>query len=577
MRQISDYKILGSIAKGQFGRVFAGVDRASGALVALKELKLEQPPSSNLWRELYFLSTLNQVNLVGYRILKRDGDSYYIVMDYCEGGTLRNLIGNSALDICQSLQLVIDILSALELAHSKGVIHLHLQPENILLKLSDRSYTPLIANFGIAKLYKNCSFTYMAPEQFYGKCLPSCDLYAVGIILFELIVGKPPFSGTPQELSSAHLELPVTIPKSVPVLLRSAISKALQKLPHRRFQNAQQMRESLQSIQTILKTTGSPISPSTPTFTTLTPISTEILEQSVTHLAIASEQIYLASQNQLILYSDRGSNSTESVERWQFALDLDIRSIQLGSYGCFVQTSSSIYCLPYDTDTQEFRFFSQTSLPIATFPTDNLVSAIDPQGYWFAASYLPNKSKTAAWSIFKLPNCQLLRSQINRKPWNFLVALNRRYGLGIYQNQQHNTEFHLFDRRSNWLANFTVMFQLKTVTYNPLFPDRLLATEVENSQMAILITLKPFSIKRIVLQIAPTFITSSPQGYLLGDRQGKFVAIDALDLKVSYLQIPLPAGFTVTAVATSKTKLLVASASASQARLQEFFPISCLV
>ena len=562
MRQKSNYKILGLLGRGQFGRVFAAVDRAGGTLVALKELKLKQLPTSSFLRELNFLVTLDHFNIVGCKALEHYQNHRYIVMDYCEGGTLRSLIDDSHLDINRSLQLVIDILSGLEFAHGKGIIHRDLKPENILLKVSDRAYTAHISDFGIAQLHSGVpsatgntgSPAYMAPEQFYGQYSYGCDLYAVGIMLFELVVGERPFSGTPQKLLSAHLNQPITIPKSVPFVLRSAISRSLQKLPRRRFQNAKQMRESLQLIQKIL---GVDTSLSVPSVNTLTPVSTEILKQPVTRLAIASERVYLASRNQLTLSGDR----------CKFALDGNITSLQPGSSGCFINTSSSLYYLPYNSNSQ-LEVFGGTLLPIAVFPTTSLVSAIDPQEHWFAASYLPNKSKTPAWSIFKLPTCQLQRSQINRKAWNFLIALNSRYGLGIYQNKQQNTEFHLFNRRSNWLAKFTAALQIKAVTYNPLLDNRLLATEANNQ--AILITLKPFGVKRIFLDITPTLITSCPQGYLLCDRQGKFVAIDGNNLKLSYFQIPLSAEFTVTAIATSKTQLLVASASNTLAHLQKF-------
>ena len=572
MRQQSNYKILGLLGRGQFGRVFAAVDRKSGTLVALKELKLKQLATSSFLRELNFLVTLDCVNIVGCKALEHYQNHRYIVMDYCESGTLRNLIDNSSLDINRSLQLVIDILSGLEFAHGKGIIHRDLKPENILLKVSDRFYTAHISDFGIAQLHSTVpsaagntgSPAYMAPEQFYGQYSYGCDLYAVGIMLFELVVGERPFSGMPQELLSAHLNQPVTIPKSVPFVLRSAIAKALQKLPRRRFQNAKQMRESLQLIQSILEVDTSV---SVPSFETLTPVATEILEQPVTHMAIAPEQTYLASKNQLALYSDSGSNLTATLDGHKFALDGNITSLQPGLSGCFINTSSSLYYLPYNSASQ-LGTFGGTLLPIAIFPTTSLVTAIDPQEHWFAASYLPKKSKTAAWSIFKLPTCQLQRSQINRKPWNFLIALNCRYGLGIYQNKQQNTEFHLFNRRSNWLAKFTAALRIKAVTYNPLFPNLLLATEANNQ--AILITLKPFRIERIFLKITPTLITSYPLGYLLCDRRGKFVAIDGKDLKLSYFQIPLSAEFRVTAIATSKTQLLVASASDTLAYLQKF-------
>ena len=338
-------------------------------------------------------------------------------------------------------------------------------------------------------------------------------------------------------------------------------------MPHRRFQNATQMLRSLLAriiLQTQHYTLALSSSKPSP-ISIITPISTEILPQPVTHLAFTSKQLYLARGDRLCLHYRDG----KKVNRWEVTLDNQIRFLQLSSQGCFIGTSSSLYYLSHDTTSKEFHFFLKTLLPIVSFPTNDLVSTIDQRGYWLTASYLPYRSKTPAFEIFKLPNCQLRRAQINRKHWKFLIALDSRHGLGIYQNPQQNTEFHLFNRRGNWLANFTVQFQLNSVVYNPLFPNRLLATEVNNPNVAILINLKKFKINRIDLTIAPTVIVCCPQGYLLCDRQGKMVTIGGDNLEISQLQLLLPAESVVTAVATSATQLLVVSAS-SQVYLQRF-------
>lgn len=574
MKQKSNYKILDIVGRGQFGKVFVAVERKNGTLVALKELKPKQLSTSSFLRELNFLVTLNHFNIVTCRALEHYRNNRYIVMDYCEGGTLRDLLNNSAkLSFNHSLKLVIDLLSGLEFAHHRGIIHRDIKPENILLKISDRTWTAHISDFGIAQLHQNTptimgntgSPAYMAPEQFYGQYSYSCDLYAVGIILYELVVGERPFSGTPKELLSAHLNQPVTIPKSVPFILRSAIAKSLQKMPHRRFSSATEMLKSLKLAQTILQTKHYTSALSLTESPLLTPISVEILPQPVTHLAFTSKQVYLARGDRLCLdYRD-----VKKVNRWEVTLDNQIRSLQLSSQGCLITTSSSLYYLPYDVTSKEFQFFRQTLLPIISFPTTNLVTAIDHRGYWLTASYLPYRSKTPAFEIFSLPNARLRRSQVNRKHWKFLVALDCRHGLGIYQNSQQRTEFHLFNRRGNWLANFTVQLQLNSVVYNPLFPNQFLATEVNNPNVAILITLEKFKIKRIELEITPTIVVCCSQGYLLSDRQGKIAIIDGDSFEISQLRLSLPTESVVTAIATSTTQLLVVSAS-SQVCLQRF-------
>ena len=251
-------------------------------------------------------------------------------------------------------------------------------------------------------------------------------------------------------------------------------------------------------------------------------------------------------------------------------LDKPIRNLKLNSQGCMISTLSSIYYLPQDTTTPEFHFFVSTLLPVASFTTNNLVCTIDSLGYWLVASYLPNKSETPILEIFKSPNCQLWRSQINRQLWTTLIALDCRRGLGIYQNGAGNTEFHLFNRRGDWLANFTLKTQLDLITYNPLFLNQILVTEKNNSGAAILISFEKFKIKRIDLDINAHLLVSCPQGYLLSDHQGRIALVKGNSHDVAHYQIPLPPESQVTAIAVSKTQLLVASASVAQSYLQRF-------
>lgn len=571
----SNYKILGLVGRGQFGKVFAAIDRHSGSLVALKELKPQQLSTSDFLRELNFLVTLDHFNIVSCKALEHRQHNRYLVMDYCEGGTLRTLLDSSPqLSWDLGLKLVVDILSGLEYAHDRSIIHRDIKPENILLKISDRAWTAHISDFGIAKLHQvggsamgdTGSPAYMAPEQFYGQYSYSCDLYAVGIILYELVVGERPFSGMPQELLSAHLNQPVVIPKDVPFLLRSTIAKSLQKMPQRRFATAALMRESLQLVQTVLAAKSYNLD-NLVSDSTITPVSEFELPYRVTHLAIASKYVYLGSRDCLHLLSYGNCDLGKIVSRRSLLLDREICSLQPNLRGCFIVTSASIYYLPQDTTSDEFCFVAEM-LPIASFPTNDLVCAIDPQGYWLGVSYLPRKSKTPAFEVFKLPNCQLKEKQINRKRWHTLIALNSRRGLGIYQKTQ-NTEFHLFDRRGNWLANFTAQIKLDLTSYNPSFPQQILATETNNPGAAIAIALDNFRIERIEVDLAPVSIASCSKGYLLSDRQRKIALIDGDNHNVRYDRISLSPGFEVTAIATSDTQLLIASAKSDRSYLQQ--------
>ena len=580
MKQKSNYKIIGLLGRGQFGQVLAAVERSSGILVALKELRLKQLPTSSFLRELNFLVTLDHSNIVNCRAIEHGRNQRYIVMDYCEGGTLRTLIESRQLTLAQSLKLVIDLLSGLEFAHQRDIIHRDIKPENILLKISDRGWQAQIADFGVAKLNQNAasgmgntgSPAYMAPEQFYGQYSYSCDLYATGIILYELIVGQRPFSGMPPELLLAHLNQPAVIPSELPFLLRSAIARSLQKMPRRRFPDAKAMRDSLQLVLEVLEAEPYTLPPiQEREELTIEPIAELPLPYGITHLAIASEKVYLANGEHLhLLHYDNNSNMGQLSQRRSLILDEEISSLQCLDRGCFIVTSASIYYLPHNPASEEFRFVTQTLLPIATFPTEELVYAVDPQGYWLVVSYLPTKSQTPAWEIYRLPNCQLRRAQINRPHWDALIMLNGRYGWGIYQNMAQDTEFHFFNRRSNWLANFTVQFRLDRIFCDPLLSAQILATELDNPGAVIVIALEIFKVERIYLNLIPVSIAFCVRGYFVCDRQGTIALITQDSHEVRYYQIPLSPGFTVSAIATSDTQLLVAAVAGDRSCLQNF-------
>lgn len=251
----SRYQIIRLLGQGQFAKVYLAKDCSTDKLVALKELDSRNFPTRRFLRELTFLVTLQHPNIVSCWAIEHSEHFRYLVMDYCSGGTLRDLMETGNLSLPEKLKLISDILQGLDYAHSKGVIHCDLKPENILLQQSETGYTARLSDFGISRFCgeiqdpNGLGFTgspaYMAPERFYGKSSYSVDIYGVGVILFELLTGFRPFSGTPGELLSAHLNQLVVFPPTVPFMLQSVILKAMQKLPQKRFTAAAEMLKSI--------------------------------------------------------------------------------------------------------------------------------------------------------------------------------------------------------------------------------------------------------------------------------------------------------------------------------------------
>jgi serine/threonine protein kinase len=262
----SKYRLLGLIGQGQFGQVFCAIHRPTGRLVALKNLEHDRFPTHQFLRELRFLLSLQHPNIVTCQALEHTSTGRYLVMDYCEGGTLRNLMPEEyRLNLVSVLKIVIDVLAGLEHAHSRGIVHCDIKPENILIQFDRTNWIARISDFGIARLNQEIwlqegalgSPAYMAPERFYGQYSEASDLYAVGILLFELLAGYRPFSGTPVELRSAHLNQPLTLSQDMPESCRAVLTTALQKLPGRRFRSAAAMRAALEAaLETVLQQTS---------------------------------------------------------------------------------------------------------------------------------------------------------------------------------------------------------------------------------------------------------------------------------------------------------------------------------
>lgn len=252
----SKYRLLGLVGQGQFGRVFCAAHRKNGRLVALKELDHQRFPTHKFLRELRFLLSLQHPNIVTCHALEHTRTGRYLVMDYCEGGTLRSLMeADAQLTLGQGIKLIMDVLMGLAHAHSRGIVHCDIKPENILLSTQPTGWIARISDFGIAKLSQELgeetgntgSPAYMAPERFYGQYSHSSDLYAVGVLFFELLLGYRPFSGTPTELMAAHLNQVLKLPKEVPPVIARVLLTALQKLPARRFASAADMLTATQA------------------------------------------------------------------------------------------------------------------------------------------------------------------------------------------------------------------------------------------------------------------------------------------------------------------------------------------
>lgn len=259
----SNYRLLGLVGQGQFGQVYCALHRKTGQLVALKNLNRNRLPTRRFLRELRFLLSLEHPHIANCHALEQSATGRQLVLDYCEGGTLRSILDQEIqLTLEEILTLMTEILAALEHAHGNGIVHCDIKPENILLSLTPDGWQAKVSDFGIARLSQELkgvaysgatgSPAYMAPERFYHQYAEASDLYAVGIVLYELLTGDRPFSGSHNQLMVAHLNHPIKLPESLPQDVQYLLQKALEKLMARRFRNALEMKTAIASLQQTL-------------------------------------------------------------------------------------------------------------------------------------------------------------------------------------------------------------------------------------------------------------------------------------------------------------------------------------
>ncbi|MFQ6854379.1 serine/threonine-protein kinase [Streptomyces sp. 35M1] len=229
----------------------AAVAGQPGETVAIKVLKEELANDADVvmrfLRERSVLLRLTHPNIVRTRDLVVEGDLLALVMDLIDGPDLhRYLRENGPLTPVAAALLTAQIADALAASHADGVVHRDLKPANVLLDERDGGMTPMLTDFGIARLADSPGLTrthefvgtpaYVAPESAEGRPQTSAvDIYGAGILLYELVTGRPPFAGgTALEVLHRHLSEEPRRPSTVPDPLWTVIERCLSKDPDRR-------------------------------------------------------------------------------------------------------------------------------------------------------------------------------------------------------------------------------------------------------------------------------------------------------------------------------------------------------
>ena len=265
------------------GVVYQANDPQIDRFVALKVLRVDRVVSEDFvlrfFKEAKFIGRLSHPNIVTVYDVGRDHGTIYIAMEYLQGQPFNEVIRSGRLSIDKIIDIALQVANALSYAHEKGIVHRDIKPSNIIL--TDEGNVKL-TDFGIARAEDSNAAQqtqagvilgtpfYMSPEQVMGKRVDGrSDLFSLGVILYELIVGRKPFEGDPftaifRAITDDIPVAPLKIDASIPHSISDLIMKALSKNPDERFQTGKEMGDALKTclqVKEFLLLPGKPINP----------------------------------------------------------------------------------------------------------------------------------------------------------------------------------------------------------------------------------------------------------------------------------------------------------------------------
>ncbi len=279
-KTIGNYQVSGEIAQGGMGAVYRGRHLSLPREVVVKSILLtsfppqhQEPLKARFLREAFVQSQLDHPNIVRVYEFFTTAENYYLVMEFIDGMSLRDLIKRQgALEPAHAIGLLKQALSALDYAHNfsyvdelgkryTGIVHRDVKPANLLL---DGMARLKITDFGIVKLSGERGMTrtgfnpgtveYMSPEQIRGQEVdPRSDLYSLGVTFYQALTGRLPFpqsdTGSEYDVLRGHIELPppqmAAIKPDIPPRLAALVMRSLEKKPEDRYQSATEFLNAL--------------------------------------------------------------------------------------------------------------------------------------------------------------------------------------------------------------------------------------------------------------------------------------------------------------------------------------------
>jgi serine/threonine-protein kinase len=253
------YELHGLIGEGTFGRVYRGYDRRLERTVAVKVIKpwwADDPHWAHSFeREARLLARVSDPGIVQIYDVGQADEGIYYVAEFVDGESLARRLRRGALPASEAREIAEQLSRALGHAHAQRVVHRDVKPANVLLSAHGEVK---IGDFGVARLAEGSTDgasptivgtpKYMAPEQSRGlPTTPATDVYSVGVVLYEMLTGEPPFrGGTGVELALRHLQdPPPPLPAGTPRALAAVVDRALAKDPGARYRSGLELADAL--------------------------------------------------------------------------------------------------------------------------------------------------------------------------------------------------------------------------------------------------------------------------------------------------------------------------------------------
>lgn len=259
------YEIQEEIARGGMGVIYKALDRTLNRIIAIKQIHAHLSGdlsfTHRFLREARAMARLQHENIVEIYAIEEERKTQFLVMEFCPGSNLRAIMRQAQLPVREVIHISRQLASALAYAHAQGIIHRDIKPANILF---DKRGKAKLTDFGIAAALDEAALTsagqvigtpeYMAPEQARGlKPDGRADLYSLGIVMYELLTGKTPYSESPGtailgKLAYDREELVLQFPIHVPLIVQGVVRDLLRRDPADRIPDAETLANQLHEI-----------------------------------------------------------------------------------------------------------------------------------------------------------------------------------------------------------------------------------------------------------------------------------------------------------------------------------------